>query len=126
MAANTIGKLIDRLYVLRTRRLEASRKVDEMKERELALQEEIQASLKKSKLEGAKGVLASVSISRSTVAAVGDWGEFHAYIAREGAFDLLQRRVNDAAFRARLEDGVAVPGVSPVEVLKLSVNKVGG
>ena len=59
------------------------------------------------------------------MAQVQDWEAFYKYVAKEGAFDLLQRRVNDSAYRARLDDQIKVPGVEPFGVVKLSITKSG-
>jgi len=120
----TIGGCVDQLYKMREQRLVIQKKVDEMKSAESALHDHIINSFKKDEIEGARGKAASASISHTTVAQVDDWEKFYKYIAAEGAFDLLQRRVNDGAYRARLEDEIVVPGVTAFSFPKLSVTKV--
>ena len=121
----TLGGCVDMVYKMREGRLQAQKKVDEMKAQEGAVHDYIINSFKKDEIEGAKGKVASASINQSVVAQVDDWEKFYEYIAKESAFDLLQRRVNDGAYRARLEDKLTVPGVQPFTVTKLSVTKVG-
>lgn len=120
-----LGEAIDLLYKLRAERLEAQGKVDEMKAKESALHDHILNSFEKSELEGGKGEVASASVKRTTTMRITDWEAFYKYVAENGAFDLLQRRGNDAAFRARLEDNLTVPGTEPFQVVSLSLTKAG-
>ena len=120
----TLGGCVDQLYKMREARLVVQKKVDDMKAAESALHDHIINGFKKDEIEGAKGKAASASLSHLTVAQVDDWEKLYQYIAKEGAFDLLQRRVNDSAYRARLEDKLVVPGVQPFVAVKLSLTKV--
>jgi hypothetical protein len=56
--------------------------------------------------------------------AVTDWAELYQHIAETGNFDLLQRRVGEAAVKLRWEDGEAVPGIVSYPVEKLTLTKV--
>ena len=119
----TIGGSIDALYELRERRLALQKQVDEMKEQEGALNDHILESFSKAECDGAKGKVATAAIARRTVAQVEDWDVFYEYVASRKAFDLLQRRCNDAAYRERLEQSVEIPGVKPYTVTSLSLTK---
>lgn len=121
--AETLGGKIDELYTKRAERLEAEKKVDEMKAEESALRAEIAKMLEESGVEGATGSIANARRTTKTVGNVKDWTLLFQYVKDNDAFDMLQRRVNDAAFRARLEDGEAVPGVEPFVVHDLSVTR---
>lgn len=121
----TLGACVDRLYTMRQQRLVKQAEAEKMKSYEVALQDHVLNNFKKDEVEGAKGKLASASISRTTVANVTDWEAFYKYIKKNEAWDMLQRRVNDAAYRARLDDKVAVPGVEAFGIIKLSITKAG-
>jgi hypothetical protein len=122
-----LGACIDRVYAVRAKRLAYQRKhdavIDLMKKEEQALEEHILNTFGKSEIEGAKGKKATAAISRSTVASVQDWDAFFAYVAKKKAFDLLQKRVNNSAYRERLEAKAVVPGVEPYVALSLSITK---
>lgn len=121
----TLGACVDKLYSMRQQRLVVQAKVETMKSEESALQDHVLNNFKKDEVEGAKGKLASASITRTTVANVTDWEAFYKYIKKNEAWDMLQRRVNDSAYRARLEESVVVPGVEAFGVVKLSITKAG-
>lgn len=119
----TIGAQIDKLYRDRAKRIEAQRKVDAMKEAEGLLEEHILTTLSTSRLEGGKGKLATAAKTTRTIARCKDWPAFFKYVKESDSFDLIQKRINDSAFRERLEAGVSVAGVEPFEVVSLSLTK---
>jgi hypothetical protein len=122
-----IGACIDLLYATRTRRLDIERKAEKatepLKKAEKELEEHIIGSFKKSEIDGAKGKKATAGIKQATVASVKDWDEFFVYVAKTKAWDMLQKRVNNAAYRERLEAKKVVPGVEPFVATSLSVTR---
>ena len=120
-----LGLCADLAYKLRAARLEVEEQVEEMRKKEAALKEHIFTLLAAQDLESATGEWATVSLSHLTVPKVTDWDKFYAYIQKEGAFDLLERRPAKGAYKERLEAKVAVPGVEPMEVTNLNITKVG-
>jgi hypothetical protein len=120
-----LGACIDLAYSMRAARLELEGKTEEMRKEETALKDHILLAFSKSELEGSKGAVASASITRLTVPKVVDWELFYSFIAKHEAFELLERRPSRSAYKERLEAGVKVPGVEPMEVINLSLNKVG-
>lgn len=125
----TLGACVDAAYKLRAKRLELQKEVDAVKSEEEEIKNYIINTFTKTDIEGVKGKVATAGIIRKTVAQVGDWEKFQKYIIKEEkagrpAFDLMQRRVNDAAYRARLENGVVIPGVEPYNVTTLSLTKI--
>lgn len=121
----TTGACVDRLYKLDQQRAEAQRKVDALKTEYDALERHLIDALPKSELDGAIGKLATAKLITSTVPTVEDWTKLRAYIVREKAWDLLQKRTSAPAFRERWADKKAIPGVSVFNVIKLSVTKRG-
>jgi hypothetical protein len=119
----TIGGCVDQLYKLRAERLKVQKKAEELGSNETALRDHILNTFSKDNIEGAKGKLATAGISRRTVANVEDWDQLYKYVLKNKAFDLLQRRVNDSAYRERLEQNEVVPGLKPFQVVTLSLSK---
>lgn len=119
----TIGACIDTLYQLRQKRGGIERQADVIKEKEGELEKHILDTFTKTDLDGARGKLAVAGIAQSTVPTVKDWDKLYAYIKKEGAFDLLQRRVSSSAYRERLDVEEVVPGVEPFTLIKLSLKK---
>lgn len=123
-AKPTLGATIDKMWQLREDKKVAAKVVDkideEIKELETAMFELLDAQDTR-KAEGKK---ASVSIGEAVVANVEDWAAFHAYIAKNKFFHLLQKRVSDPGYRELLDLGKAVPGVSPFTKRTLSVRSL--
>lgn len=119
----TIGECIDKLFALRKDRLKIEKAAEAVKEKETELEKHIIATFNKTDLEGARGKVAVAGISQTTVPTVKDWTKLCKYIAKEEAFDLLQKRVSTGAYRERLEQKVVVPGVESFIVTKLSLRK---
>ena len=119
-----LGACADKLYALRALRLAEQKRVDVIEAEESALREHIISTLPKSEASGVAGKVARVAVLTKTVAQVQDWDALYKYVARTKQFDLLQRRVSDAAVKARWEDGKAVPGVDKFNAVTVSVTKL--
>ena len=52
-----------------------------------------------------------------------DWPKIYEYILKTKSFDLLQRRLNNAAVKERWEDNVKIPGVVSIPTESLSDTK---
>lgn len=120
----SIGAAIDQLYQMREKRKDAQREVDQMKEAENALESYIKTNFAEADLNGAKGKLASASVSEDEVPQVVDWPKFYAYISRTKSWDLLQKRVGATACRERWTNKKVIPGVEPVIVKRFSLTKI--
>lgn len=120
-----LGELADHLYKIRESRLEIERSVEKLKVEEGAIREHLIQTLPKQELAtGIAGKVGKVTIKPAVVAQLKDDAKLYAYIKKTGDFDLLQRRLNEGAIKARWEAGKAVPGVEPFDVLKVSVTAV--
>jgi broad specificity phosphatase PhoE len=122
-----LGELIDTLYALRTKRLALERKAETaaepLKAQEKALETQLINEFSKGELDGAKGKRATAAVQRATVASVRDWEEFYAWLGKTKSWDMMQRRVNNAAYRERLDAHKPVPGVEPFVSISLSITK---
>lgn len=118
-----VGDYIDLLYQKRADRLVKQHEVEAMEQEEKILREKIIELLEESELQMGGGGVATASITRRVVASPVDWGKIHEYVRENNAFDLLQRRINDTAYRDRLEQGEVVPGCEPYTVVGLSLVK---
>jgi hypothetical protein len=119
----TLGACVDMLYKMREERLAHQKLVDEAKGKEEAIKQHILHNLAKQGGEKFGGKVATATISRRICAEVQDWDALHAWVAKTNSWDMLQKRVNDTAFRARLEENVVVPGVEPYEVVSINLAK---
>ena len=121
-----LGACVDMAYTLRAERLEIEKQAEEVKAKETALKDHIIATFSKADIDGAKGKVASASVTRSVKASVKDWPTVQKWIEDHDAWDLMERRLNNKAYRDRLEAGESIPGVEPFDVITLSLTKIGG
>lgn len=119
----TMGSCADKLFDLREARLQAQKIADELESEEKALKEHIINNLSKDST-GAAGKHHRVQIIPKEVPQAKDWSLIYPYITRHKAFDLLQRRLNEAAIRERLEAGKTIPGVILFPTKSVSLTKI--
>lgn len=120
----SLAACADLLYLTRQDRLTAQKVVDELQERETALREYLINNLPKSEATGVQGGVARATVVLKEVPRVEDWDALYAYVKKQNAFELLQRRVSNAAVEERWELGKQVPGVSKFNAVTISLNKV--
>ena len=119
-----LGACADKLFELRNKRLAEQKKVDEIAAEESALKNHIIENLPKSEASGVAGKLARVTVVTKQVPQVKDWDAFYKYVKKTGSFDLMQKRLTDAAIKERWEAGKEVPGVEHFNAVSISINKV--
>lgn len=119
-----LGTCADKLFELRNKRLEMQKAVDAVGAEESALKTHIIESLPKSEASGVAGKLARVTVITKQVPQVKDWDAFYKYVKKTGQFDLMQRRLTDAAIKERWEAGKEIPGVEHFNAVSVSINKV--
>jgi hypothetical protein len=118
-----LGTKIDTLYAFREARLELSRQVEEVKQMETMLRNDILNLLHDAGLAKASGLAATCGIKTSTEPVIEDWEQVHDYIRKENRFDLLQKRISAPAWRDLKHTGILVPGTTSVEVQDISLTK---
>lgn len=120
-----LGSCIDLLYQLKGQR-EALSKLDDLyKEAFTLLHDHLLNTVKKADLEGAKGLLAQVSIARKEIPTIEDFDKLAAYILKTKQLSLLHRSLSTTAVRERWEDKKTVPGVGKFTKVSLSLTKRG-
>lgn len=105
----SLGAKIDRLYELREQRLEVEREVKKIKNQENELQAEIIRLMEEMDITGGRGKIASMKINTRIVPRLIDKEEFYRQAIAAGRFDLLIAQVNQAAFRAYIEETGELP-----------------
>lgn len=119
-----LGACADLIYQLRETRLGLERQAELVKKNESLVREYIIATLPKSEAMGVAGKVCRVTVKTKTVPQVKDWDKVYKFIKENDAFDLLQRRLSDAAVSERWDDDVEIPGVEEFTAVTLSMNKV--
>lgn len=119
----TLGGCADLLYATRQKRLAMQKELDAVADLERELREHIINTMPKSDT-GAAGRVARVSVVTKEVPTVGNWEKFYEHIYQTRSFDLLQRRVSDAAVKERWENNEQIPGVEVFNSVNVSLNKL--
>lgn len=120
----SLAACADILYTTRESRLALQKDVDDLKDFETLVRDHLIANLPKGEASGIAGHLARVAIVTKTTARVEDWDAVHTYIVKHKAWELMARRINDAAVRERWEAGEEIPGVGHNQFAAVSLNKV--
>lgn len=120
----TLAACADALYETRAKRLEVQKIVDELQARESILREHLIDNLPKSDATGVSGKLARATVTVKELPRVEDWDKLWAHIKKTGAFELLQKRLSNAAVEERWEHSKQVPGVGKFNAVSISLNKV--
>ena len=118
----SMGACADLLYQYRQERLDADKVADALKMRELALIEHIIDHLDKES-GGAVGKTHKIEITKTVKPQVKDWPKFFTWVGKTKSWDLLHKRISEAAFRSRIEDNVEIPGWEPFTVVGVSLTK---
>lgn len=119
----TAGGLADLLYQRRAARLKLEAKVDKLKAEETKLKEQLFKLLPRLEATSITGRVATVSIERVVVPTIKSWEDLIGFCVKRKAWDLLMRRVNAKAYRARLDAKEVVAGVEPFVDFKLHCSK---
>lgn len=127
----SMGACADLLFDLREQRLAATVIVDAIAAQEKELKEHIINNLPKGDT-GASGKHHHVSVYTDPIPRIEDPDKLYAHIKKTGEFDLLQRRLNNAAIKERWDDPknrkgqAGVPGVGVFNAVKVSLTKKKG
>lgn len=120
-----IGDCIDRMGALQfevnSATLNYQKIIDPLKAEYDAIEEHLISTIPKANLEGAIGKLFAVIIEHPSFPQVKDWAKLYAYIAKNHAWELLQKRPVVSAFRERWDNKVVVPGVEIFRDTKLKL-----
>lgn len=139
----SLGKCVDMYAEWRAKRLAEAKDVDAIKTVENGIREHIIQNLPKGDT-GAVGTDYKAIASNDLIYQVEDWDKFYAHLKKTGEFDLLNRALNQAAVKERVDDQVRPsgkkgegcgkkgegwepklpPGVKKFVIVKLSVTKV--
>lgn len=124
MDLSLLTRLVDQYCLAREDRLAADKTAANLKAVESELQARVTQEMINHSCDMVGGTYKKVTRKSLTKPKVGDWEEVYKFMMENDAPDLLQRRLNEGAVAARVEDGINVPGVEYIEVNKLTVSKL--
>jgi hypothetical protein len=94
----------DLLYRSRERRLEMQRETEKIAKLESQISNWFVETLPAGQT-GVAGRVARVQVETKAVAQVADWDRLYAYVKKNNAWELLQRRLSEGAAKERLDAG---------------------
>lgn len=122
--SSQLATIADKLWEARQERLELNRKVRLLETEEKEYRDQLAAALEEHDMSAVGGKLCHVKRERVPKPQINDWEKFYKFIAKNDAFDMLYRRLNEKAVEERVAGGEKIGGLEQVWVNKLSVHKV--
>lgn len=123
----SMGACADLLFDAREKRLAADKVAAALKTEEERIKNHIIDNLQKDDT-GAAGKHHRVQVVRKRKYRVGpeNWNKFFAWVGKNKRYDMLQKRINDAAVLEHMETPRAakLPGVEPFDYVSISLTKV--
>ena len=121
----TLGEEIDRLFDIREQIKKLEDKADELRKVFTAREQALLARVDEEGVSKAVGQKASVAVTESIVPQVENWDEYYAFIHRNKAYHLLERRPSAGAYRELIaQRRKPVPGVVSFTKRKLSLRTI--
>lgn len=121
----SMGLCADLFFDAKQKRLAADKVTADLKVEEERIKLHIINNLKKDDT-GAAGKHHRVQVVRKRKFIVNPekWNYFYAWVAKNKRFDMLQKRLSDAAVKETVEAGKKIPGVEPFDYVDVSLTKV--
>lgn len=116
-----IGAEIDRAFKALDVYRKAAETADALKKTADEKKESVLRLLQDAGIDQARGELGTVSINRKDVPQVEDWAALYAWVVKNKAPEIFQRRLSTEAWSERLKDGVTIPGTSKFVNVTLSM-----
>lgn len=123
--SKTLGKQIDQIKDLDDEIKAAEKDLKELKRRRAKLELRLLKSFKKEDIDGSKGRRGVARIRRALFYSIKNRRLFDKYVLKHKALDLFQNRISSTAYKARLDEGEAVPGIISFERFGITVTKRG-
>ena len=124
-APETVGGLIDELFLLREQRRKLAETDKNLRDQYAELEASLIAALDQQEATQARGRSATATLNEEELATVVDWHLVHEFIRSQNAFHLLQRRMNSAAWReAAAERGEPIPGTTVFKRRTIALRRI--
>jgi len=121
--ATTYGQLADILYTVYHARLAEEKKAKPFKDLEILLKDMFIENVAGENGTGIIGKQGHIQINEKDVFVIEDRDLFRKYVNRTKGYDMTNQGINQAAIRARFEDGKVVKGVGTIKVKKCSIKR---
>lgn len=118
-----LGTLINQLGKLEDKKAELKKQLKAVEEKYNAKEKELEATMKELGTHSASGNAYGVERVVEEYPTVEDWNKTYAFIKRNNAWDLLQRRISTRAWNDRREKR-PVPGITSFRKFRLKLKKL--
>ena len=120
----SVGACADYFKVINATRLLMDKEVKEVKARENEIKEYIIENLSLTADTGASGLKYQARVTTEKQPTAEDWDKIHDFVYENDRFDLMAKSLNNSAIKEMWEAGEKIPGVTTINVKKLSITKV--
>lgn len=118
-----LGARIDKLRAIDLVILTIEKQLKEAKQRRAKLEGRLLREFEKEAIDGCKGRTGVARIRHATFFSIKDRRKFDKYVLKHKALDLFQNRISATAYKARLDEGEAVPGVGKFDKYSIGITK---
>jgi hypothetical protein len=119
-----IAALVDQYDSKRDERLLMDKEAAKLKREEQVLHDRILHELNNQGMMYVAGTYKRVKVNPTIKHVAEDWDAVYRYMANNDSMDLVQKRLHEGAIILREEEGLVIPGLTIVEVNKLSIAKI--
>ena len=117
----TLNAVVSDLDAIHADRLAADKVAKELASTEARLKQELINFMVEQDVKSIGSEKYMFSVKEKTRVNVTDWEQVYDYIHEHDAYDILYRRLNEAAVLARAEDGSHIPGTEDYVLNELSI-----
>ena len=120
----SLGKIIDRMLVVRDERAALNKQADGLKAEFDQLELQVLQKLDEQDTVQGRSKTATATIATQVVPTIKDWEAFESYIINNNALYLLEKRPAGAAFRELMQQGEVIPGLEPYTKTSISLRRL--
>ena len=110
---STVGELSDQMWLLREQKRNLEAQASDVEKQIAPLEQELLELMKEQGIEMGKGSYATFTRKETIMPNPEDWDAIYRYIARNGYYHLLHKRLSEVACRELFEKNGSIPGVVP-------------
>lgn len=118
-----LGERIEEIAALDARIDSKEAALRKLKQKRAKLETKLLKAFDKDAIDGCKVKHGTARIRKADFPSIKDRKAFDAYVLKNKALDLFQNRVSSTAWKARLEDGQKVPGISVFTRIGVTITK---
>jgi hypothetical protein len=121
----TVGGLIDELFLLREQRRKLAETDKDLRDQYAELEVRLIAALDQQETTQARGRSATATLSEEDYASVTDWTAVYDYIRRTASWFLLHKRISNASWKELTElNGEPVPGTQAFRKRSIALRRI--